>query len=31
MEKNYTKAYQINPALAEANAGLGWTYFYKDE
>jgi serine/threonine protein kinase len=31
MQKNYTTAYQINPDLAEANVGLGWTHFYKGE
>ena len=31
MEKNYETAYQIDPDLAEANVGLGWAHFYKEE
>jgi TolB-like protein/predicted Ser/Thr protein kinase len=29
MEKNFEKAYKINPSLAEANLGMGWVCFYK--
>ncbi|MCK4859326.1 MAG: tetratricopeptide repeat protein, partial [Candidatus Omnitrophica bacterium] len=31
MNKNYELAYQINPNLAEANIGLGWAYFFKED
>jgi tetratricopeptide (TPR) repeat protein len=31
MNKNYELAYQINPNLAEANLGLGWAYFFKED
>lgn len=31
MNKNYELAYQINPNLAEANLGLGWVYFFKED
>lgn len=31
MRKNYEKAHQIDPDLAEANVGLGWAYFYLEE
>ena len=31
MVNNYTKAYQINQDLAEANVGLGWACFYKGD
>jgi len=31
MNKNYELAYQINPDLAEANLGLGWAYFFKED
>ena len=31
MNKNYESAYQINPDLAEANLGLGWAYFFKED
>jgi serine/threonine protein kinase len=31
MKENYTKAYQINPELPEANVGLGWANFYIGE
>ena len=31
MNKNYELAYKINPNLAEANLGLGWAYFFKED
>ena len=31
MNKNYELAYQINPNLAEANLGLGWAHFFKED
>ncbi|NIO47907.1 MAG: protein kinase [Candidatus Aminicenantes bacterium] len=31
MNKSYESAYQINPNLAEANLGLGWAYFFKED
>ncbi|NOR21225.1 MAG: protein kinase, partial [Candidatus Aminicenantes bacterium] len=31
MNKNYELAYQINPNLAEANLGLGWAFFFKED
>jgi TolB-like protein/Tfp pilus assembly protein PilF len=31
MNKNYELAYQINPNLAEANLGLGWAYFFRED
>ncbi len=31
MNKNYELAYKINPDLAEANLGLGWAYFFKED
>jgi len=31
MNKNYELAYQKNPNLAEANLGLGWAYFFKED
>ncbi len=27
----FEKAYDLNPDLAEANLGLGWAYFYKED
>ncbi|MGD8535663.1 MAG: protein kinase [Candidatus Aminicenantes bacterium] len=30
MEEFYMKAYQMEPDLAEANLGLGWVHFYKE-
>jgi len=29
--KNWEKAYELNPGLAEANLGQGWAYFYKED
>jgi tetratricopeptide (TPR) repeat protein/predicted Ser/Thr protein kinase len=29
MERNFEKAYKINPGMAEANLGMGWVCFYK--
>ena len=31
MNKNYNMAYKINPNLAEANLGLGWAHFFKED
>jgi serine/threonine protein kinase len=31
MMENYTKAYNLDPNLAEANSGLGWAHFYMNE
>ncbi len=31
MLRAYEKAYEIDPNLAEANLGLGWAYFYKED
>jgi len=31
MEELYLKTYQIEPDLAEANVGLGWVHFYKED
>jgi tetratricopeptide (TPR) repeat protein len=31
MNKNYELAYQMNPNLAEANLGLGWAYFFRED
>jgi pentatricopeptide repeat protein len=31
MKENYELAYKINPNLAEANLGLGWAYFFKED
>lgn len=31
MMENYTSAYNLDPDLAEANAGLGWAHFYRNE
>jgi len=31
MRKAYEKAYEIDPHLAEANAGLAWTFFFKED
>jgi serine/threonine protein kinase/Tfp pilus assembly protein PilF len=29
--ENWEEAHKLNPGLAEANLGLGWAYFYKED
>ena len=31
MMKNYQRAFEIDPDLPEANLGLGWAYFFKED
>jgi len=31
MHKNFELAYKINPNLAETNAGMGWSFFYRKD
>ncbi len=31
MQKYYERAYELEPHLAGANAGLGWAYFFKED
>lgn len=31
MVENYQRAYEINPNLADSNAGLGWVFFFRED